>query len=53
MTDGIVVNPDVISQIAVLGGDNSIHNDFALAQAISLSGYVYHDANNDGIRETW
>ena len=50
-TDGIVINPDVISQIFVLGGDNSIHNDFALAQAISLSGYVYHDANNNGIRE--
>jgi len=51
VTDGTVVNPDIINQIAVLGGDNSIHNNFALAQAISLSGYVYHDTNNNGIRE--
>ncbi len=51
-TDGVVQGKTVISQISVLGGDNSVENDFALAQAINLSGYVYHDGNDDGIRQT-
>ena len=51
-TDAVVLNSTVIDQIAVLGGDNSINNDFALAQAIGLSGYVYHDTNDNGIRES-
>ena len=42
----------VISQVALLGGEDSIKNDFSLAQAANLSGYVYHDTNNNGIRET-
>jgi uncharacterized surface anchored protein len=50
-TDGVVVNKTELSQIAVLGGDNSVQNNFAIAQAVGLSGYVYHDANNNGIRE--
>ncbi len=51
-TDGAVVGRTAVSQISVLGGEDSVHNDFALAQAGSLSGYVYHDTNNDGIRQS-
>ena len=50
--DGAVASSTVINQVALLGGEDSINNDFSLAQAASLSGYVYHDANNNGIRET-
>ncbi len=51
-TDGTVASSLVVSQIAVLGGEDSVENDFALAQAVNLSGYVYHDTNNNGLRET-
>jgi protocatechuate 3,4-dioxygenase beta subunit len=49
--DGTVASSTVINQVALLGGEDSVENDFSLAQASSLSGYVYHDANNNGIRE--
>ncbi len=52
VTDGSVASKTVVNQIAVDGGEDSVHNDFALAQAGSLSGYVYHDTNNNGVRET-
>ncbi|HEV2968343.1 MAG TPA: SdrD B-like domain-containing protein [Pirellulales bacterium] len=51
-TDGTVVSRLIVSQVDLLGGEDSIQNDFALAQAVNISGYVYHDANNDGIRES-
>ena len=51
-TDGTVASSLVVSQIAVLGGEDSVENNFALAQAVNLSGYVYHDTNNNGLRET-
>ena len=35
-TDGVVVNTTEISQIAVLGGDNSVQNNFAIAQGVNL-----------------
>jgi uncharacterized surface anchored protein len=35
-----------------LGATNSTNNNFGEIQATSLSGYVYADANNDGIKET-
>jgi len=48
-TVGIVVSPDIIADIALLGGQDSINNDFAEAAPASLSGNVYHDANDDGV----
>ncbi len=47
-TRGRVVSHDEISQIELLGGDDSVGNDFAETRPASLSGHVYHDADNDG-----
>ena len=48
---GSVLNADTITGIALLGGENSIHNDFAETRPASLSGHVYHDANNNGVMD--
>ncbi|MBN1590188.1 MAG: hypothetical protein JW888_11790, partial [Pirellulales bacterium] len=45
---GDVFNSDVIIHIMMEGGEDSIHNDFAEVRPASLSGHVYHDANDDG-----
>jgi protocatechuate 3,4-dioxygenase beta subunit len=45
---GVVSSADVISAVALLGGEDSIDNDFAEATPVDLSGNVYHDADNDG-----
>jgi len=50
-TRGVVTTVDVISDITLYGGEDSIHNDFAETLPACLSGYVYHDANNNGLRE--
>lgn len=47
-TDG----PDDITEIELLGGDTSLGNDFAEVRPAGLSGHVYHDANNNGLRDT-
>lgn len=46
-------SPDnVLAEITIpLGGQNAIDYDFAEAKAAQLSGYVYHDRNNNGIKE--
>jgi serine-aspartate repeat-containing protein C/D/E len=49
--DAQVTSPDVISQITLQGGDDSESNNFALALPATLSGFVYHDQNDDGQRE--
>jgi protocatechuate 3,4-dioxygenase beta subunit len=49
ITRGVVAGPDVISDIPLLGGQDSVGNDFAEARPASLGGYVYHDADNDGV----
>ncbi len=46
---GVVTGVDVISDITLLGGENSVDNDFAEARPAALSGHVYHDADNDGL----
>ena len=54
-TRGTVLNDDAITEIELLGGEDSIENDFAEAAPAELSGHVYHDADNDGVfdaRET-
>ncbi len=47
-TRGVVTNVDVLSQITLDGGEDSIHNDFAETLPASISGHVYHDADNNG-----
>lgn len=48
---GVVTTPDVLSQIVMLGGETSIDNSFAEALPVALSGHVYHDANDNGLRD--
>ena len=48
-TRGVVTTVDILSSINLDGGDNSISNDFAEVQPASVSGYVYYDANNNGV----
>ena len=47
-TRGVVSGQDVISEITLLGGEDSVHNDFGEALPGQLSGNVYHDADDDG-----
>ncbi|MCG8651062.1 MAG: carboxypeptidase regulatory-like domain-containing protein, partial [Pirellulales bacterium] len=43
---------DVLTEIAIpLGGTSAVNFDFAEAQSASLSGFVYQDDNNDGVRD--
>ena len=48
VTDGTVTSPDIISDVVLLGGDNSIQNDFAEALPGKISGHVFYDPNNNG-----
>jgi protocatechuate 3,4-dioxygenase beta subunit len=50
-TRGVVTTVDVLSSINLDGGDNSIHNNFAETRPATLSGYVYYDANNNGVMD--
>ena len=50
-TRGVVTTVDILSGINLDGGDDSIHNDFAETRPAALSGYVYYDANNNGIMD--
>ena len=52
VTDGVVTNVDTISSVALQGGDNSIQNDFAESLPGKISGYVYYDPDNNGVKET-
>jgi len=47
-TRGATDGPDAITGVNLLGGEDSIRNDFAEARPAELSGHVYHDADNDG-----
>jgi len=49
---GTVIDADTIADISLLGGEESLNNDFAEVQPASLSGHVYHDANDNGLRES-
>jgi len=48
-TRGVVAGADVISEITLLGGEDSVENNFAEARPAALSGHVYHDADDDGL----
>ncbi|MEX0586296.1 MAG: SdrD B-like domain-containing protein, partial [Pirellulales bacterium] len=50
-TRGVVESVDVLSDIVLLGGEDSVDNDFAEALPGSLSGIVFIDANDNGIRD--
>ena len=49
---GVVTNADVISDITLLGGEDSVENDFAEALPGSIAGVVYVDHNDNGLRDT-
>jgi protocatechuate 3,4-dioxygenase beta subunit len=49
VTDGTVTSPDIISDVVLLGGDNSVQNDFAEALPGEISGHVFYDPNNNGL----
>jgi serine-aspartate repeat-containing protein C/D/E len=45
-------DPNLLTEIAIpLGGQHAVDFDFAEAQPARISGYVYHDRDNDGVRE--
>ena len=48
----VLGDPDILSEIVIpLGGQEAIDYDFAEALPARVSGHVYHDRNNDGIRQ--
>ena len=47
---GRVAAPDVISEITLGSGKEGIHYDFCEYPPASLSGFVYHDRNLDGVK---
>lgn len=49
--ENIEGDPDVLTEIAILQGDShGTELNFAEAQPSRISGYVYRDNNNDGVR---
>ncbi|MBI1249078.1 hypothetical protein GC197_14700 [bacterium] len=55
ITSGSTVpnDPDVLTEISIpLGGTNAVDYDFAEAKPVSIDGYVYHDRNNNGVKES-
>jgi serine-aspartate repeat-containing protein C/D/E len=48
---GTVETSDVITEMALNGGENSTGNDFSEALPGSISGFVYIDANENGVRD--
>lgn len=48
---GVVASPDILTEIDLAGGEDSLHNDFAEVRPATLCGYVYHDVNDNGLRE--
>ena len=49
-TGGSAAVNDVISNIALTTGANSVNNNFGELPPASLSGFVYEDAGNDGLK---
>ncbi len=50
-TSGTVESVNAIKDITLLGGENSTGHKFGEALPGTLSGHVYHDADNDGVRD--
>jgi len=51
VTDGVVTSVDIISDVVLEPDQNSVHNDFAEARPAQISGYVYSDINNNGVKD--
>ena len=51
-TRGVVVSEDILSEITLNGGEDSVRNDFAETLPASISGHVYHDADNNGAMDS-
>src|SRR5690606_18787756 len=48
----VATNPgDAITDITLKWGDQGENYDFGELRPVSISGYVYHDRNNDGVRD--
>ena len=45
--DGTSVDPDHLSNIVLLGGDDGVHYNFGEARPASISGRVWNDVNGD------
>lgn len=50
-TRGVAVGSDILAGIELNGGDDSVRNDFCETLPASICGYVYHDRNDNGLRE--
>jgi serine-aspartate repeat-containing protein C/D/E len=49
---GVASTPDQLSDVEIpLGDQHAIDYDFAEAQPANISGYVYRDLSNDGLRD--
>ena len=48
---GIVIDANNLSGIVILGGQDSIHNDFSEYVPGKISGHVFEDDNNNGVRD--
>jgi protocatechuate 3,4-dioxygenase beta subunit len=45
-------NPDILTEITIpLGDQHAVDYDFAEARPAEISGFVYHDRSNDGVRD--
>ncbi|HZN34324.1 MAG TPA: SdrD B-like domain-containing protein [Pirellulaceae bacterium] len=42
---------DTISQIILLGGQDGVNYDFCEHEPADVGGFVYHDANNNGVKD--
>ena len=50
--DVISGHPNILGEIVIpLGNQHAIDYDFCEVRPVSLSGHVYHDADNDGVRD--
>jgi 5-hydroxyisourate hydrolase-like protein (transthyretin family) len=49
---GDVYDENTLDRITIEGGDDSIHNNFGEAKEVSISGYVYHDLDNNGVMDS-
>ena len=51
-TRGTIVDANHISQIQLVSGEQGEDYDFCEFEPVTLSGVVYHDRNNNGVRES-
>jgi hypothetical protein len=51
VTEGTVTPPDSITSIDVTGGQSGIYYNFGEIVAATLSGFVYSDLDNDGVKD--